>query len=197
MKKSKKDKVFETLNYTLWRDHESYMQTKGLSSAIPMWWKFFESDQWGQVTESTRNIPRPVYNLVEMIIDNKRSNITGTPVAFSFSTSLDEKSTDKVTKFDKFVTKKIDQQELDRQATLDSLVAGTSIYYYYWNEHAIGPKGTQEGSLDAEIIDVLDFAVSNPRLKATQFQNRNGLWFANVKKLKQLERWLKINRFIL
>lgn len=191
MKKSKTDKPFETLNYTLWRDHESYMQTKGFSSAIPMWWKFFEGDQWGQVTENTKNIPRPVYNLVEMIVDNKRSNITGTPVAFSFSTSLDEKSTDKVTKFDKFVCKKIDQQELDRQATLDSLVAGTSIYYYYWNEHAIGAKGTQEGSLDAEIIDVLDFAVSNPRLKATQFQKQKWVMVRKREEVKSVRAMVK------
>jgi hypothetical protein len=191
MKKSKKDDKFETINYTLWRDHESYMQTKGLAAAIPVWWKFFEGDQWGQITENTKNIPRPVYNLVEMIIDNKRSNVTGTPVAFNFATSLDEKSTEKVTKFDKFVTKKIDQQELDRQATLDSLVAGTSVYYYYWNEHAIGPKGTQEGALDAEIIDVLDFAVSNPRLKATQFQKQKWVMVRKREEVKTIRAMVK------
>lgn len=192
MKKSKQtDESLLTLNYTLWRDHESYMQTKGLSSAIPVWWKFFEGDQWGQITDNTRNIPRPVYNLVEMIVDNKRSNITGAPVAFSFSTSLDEKSTDKITKFDKFVSKKIDQAELDRQATLDALVAGTSIYYYYWDEHAIGPKGTQEGSLAGEIIDVLDFAVSNPRLKSTQFQKQKWVMVRKREEVKSVRAAVK------
>jgi hypothetical protein len=193
MKKSKQplDKKFETLNYTLWRDHESYMQTKGLSAAIPLWWKFFEGDQWGQITENTKNIPRPVYNLTEMIVDNKRSNITGAPVAFNFSTSLNEKSTDRISKFDKFITKKIDQQELDRQATLDSLVAGTAIYYYYWNEHAIGPKGTQEGSLDAEVLDVLDFAVSNPRMKPTSFQKQKWVMVRKREEVKTVRAMVK------
>ena len=190
MKKSKSTQPaaekFETLNFTLWRDHESYMQTKGLFSAIPQWWKFFEGDQWGQITENTRNIPRPVYNLIEMIVDNKRSNITGSPVAFSFSTSLDEKSTDKLVKFDKYIMRKVDQAELDRQATLDSLVAGTGIYYYFWNEYALGPKGTQEGALDAEIIDVLDFAVSNPKLKATNFQKQKWVMVRKREEVKSI-----------
>jgi hypothetical protein len=203
MKKSKStqpsSEKFETLNYTLWRDHESYMQTKGLFSAIPLWWKFFEGDQWGQITENTKNIPRPVYNLIEMIVDNKRSNITGSPVAFSFSTSLDEKSTDKLVKFDKYIMKKVDQQELDRQATLDSLIAGTGIYYYFWNEHAIGPKGTQEGSLDAEIIDVLDFAVSNPKLKATNFQKQKWVMVRKREEVKSVRAMVKdesLHRYI-
>jgi hypothetical protein len=79
---SNSEKKQETLNQ-VWTDFENaknYQHSLGLNEKIPKFVKFYEGDQWPEPTKKTKKLPRPTFNIVEMIIDNKVSNVLGSPI---------------------------------------------------------------------------------------------------------------------
>ena len=67
----------------LWKMYErglEYQSRMGLRTSIPKNIDFYEGRQWPQPTESTKNLPRPVINIIKMICRSKRSAILSTPV---------------------------------------------------------------------------------------------------------------------
>ena len=97
------DKTSATSEVTsLWDDYQNglaYQANSGLSKNIPKFVKFYEGDQWAPPTKNTKNLPRPVVNIIKMICRNKKSAILSTPVKITYSA---EDSTVNVDKFNKF-----------------------------------------------------------------------------------------------
>ena len=60
----------------LWRDYENgliFQSESGLAKNLPMFVNFYEGKQWARATENTKNLPRPVVNIVKMICRSKKS----------------------------------------------------------------------------------------------------------------------------
>ena len=70
----------ETSLYKLYRDGLSYQIKIGIRDSIPKNIDFFEGRQWPAPTESTKNLPRPVINIIKLICRSKKSAILSTPV---------------------------------------------------------------------------------------------------------------------
>lgn len=156
------EQILLTDSFEKWRRSEAYKNGKKMLEQIPLNIEFYNGNQHAPATELTQHIPRVTLNIIEMIVDNKKSNILGTPVKLNYIADGNTDATDKFTKFAEYKMKEMGIPELDRKAVTDALVKGTAIYYFYWNEQKIGSMGKVKGSLCCQIIDVLDIAVADP-----------------------------------
>lgn len=160
--KDKYNEDKESIIYEDWRNSESYMEKKGFTVCMPEWVKMYEGDQWGPIKKGTEGLPRPIINFTEMIIENKKSNILGSPANLNFIPDDSDAKVDGLSKFAQYQLKEMGMNVLDRQACLDGLVKGTYVYHLYFDENAIGKRSKYKGAVRCEIIDPLNVRVSNP-----------------------------------
>jgi hypothetical protein len=60
----------------IWERYEGgieYQNSIGLRRLIPEYIRFYEGKQWPEATRNTKNLPRPVINIVKMICRNKNN----------------------------------------------------------------------------------------------------------------------------
>lgn len=151
---------------SLWRDYEygqAYQSTVGLTKNLPTFVRFYEGKQWAKVTEKTKNLPRPVVNVVKMICRNKKSAILSTPVKLVYHSDDRKVDTELFNRFAEYIQKELGQDALDRRAVDDAVKKGTYVFHYFWDAEARGKKGRKEGALRCEIIDALNIFFANPR----------------------------------
>lgn len=149
----------------LWQDYQNaldYQARTGLRNKIPSFVDFYEGRQWPLPTESTKNLPRPVVNIIKMICRSKKGAILSTPVKVlykSFSPYTD------VERFNDFATclfKEIGQDDLDRCGIDDAIKKGSCFFHYYWDSAAVSSVDGEEGSVRCELIDPLNIFFANP-----------------------------------
>lgn len=140
----------------------NYQSSCGLSKNLPKFVKFYEGDQWAAPTRNTKNLPRPVVNIIKMICRNKKSSILATPVKIVFRAEDEMADVEKFNRFAEYIQKEIGQESLDKKAIDDGVKKGSYFYHYYWDSEAKGKNGVQEGGLRCEIIDPLRIFFSNP-----------------------------------
>ena len=160
---------------TLWQDYEhglAYQSSMGLSKKIPKFVKFYEGDQWATPTKNTKNLPRPVINIIKMICRNKKSAILATPVKIIYRAEDEMADVDKFNNFADYIQKEIGQESLDKKAINDGVIKGSYFYHYYWDSEAKGKDGAKEGGLRCEIIDPLNIFFSDP----TQLDEQKQEW---------------------
>ncbi len=160
---NKNDTVREVTQ--LWSDYQnglSYQANCGLSKNLPTFVKFFEGKQWAEPTKNTKNLPRPVVNVIKMICRNKKSAILSAPVRIVYSAEDEMADVEKFNNFASYIQKEIGQEALDKQAIDDGVKKGSYFYHYYWDSEAKGKDGIKEGGLRCEIIDPLNIFFSNP-----------------------------------
>lgn len=150
---------------SLWKMYEegiSYQVKTGLRQNIPKYVDFYEGRQWPEPTEATKNLPRPVINIIKMICRSKKSSILSTPVRISYKSYSNGTDTDKLNSFAQSMLKELDQDGQDRLAIDDGIKKGSYFYHYYWDKSAISQTGHMEGGVRCEIIDPLNIFFSNP-----------------------------------
>lgn len=150
----------------LWRDYQrglDYQQASGLHRKIPEYVRFYEGNQWPAPTENTKNLPRPVVNMVKMICRNKISAILSARVRLVYAATRREVDMEAFNRFSDYIVKEIGQEALDKQAVHDGIVKGTYVYHYYWDAEARGRTGVELGGLRCEVIDPLSIFFANPR----------------------------------
>ncbi|MEG1705074.1 MAG: hypothetical protein RR290_00675 [Clostridia bacterium] len=198
------DKKFESETTKLW---ELYQKGLQFQSNIEMKTKanlavdFAEGRQWPASTEKTKNLPRPVLNIIKLIESNKKSNILSSSIKMVFKPTeikeIDEEvgtdGADKFTKFAGYVSKDLKQQDLDDKAITDAIRKGSYIYHYFWDSEKYGNTSKYSGGLNGEIIDALNVFFSNPNEKDEQKQK----WIMvssreNIESLKKLAEVNKI-----
>lgn len=160
---------------SLWDDYQhglSYQASSGLSKNIPKFVKFYEGDQWAAPTKNTKNLPRPVVNIIKMICRNKKSAMLSIPVKITYSAEDAMVDVDKFNKFAEFIQKEMGMKNLDKKAIDDAVKKGSYFYHYYWDSEAKGKDGTAEGGLRCEIIDVLNIFFADP----TQLDEQKQEW---------------------
>ena len=150
----------------VWEQYENgrtYQQNIRLTDRCNENVNFFEGRQWAEPTEKTKNLPRPVKNIVKKIIRDKVANILSTPVKLIYSSYHDKGGAEKFTRFADFIQKEMKQDELDADGVRDGAVKGSYFFHYYWDYEARGKGGIKEGALRCELIDPLNIFFSNPK----------------------------------
>lgn len=162
-------------------DGVKYQQSMGFTTDFPKFISFKEGDQWAAVTENTKNLPRPVFNITEMFIRNKRAAVTnqGLSLVYTPLEVFDDEETQAraeqgakdFTDFAKIMWENLDQEELNNEFVDDAVTVGTGILHYYWNPNKSGGNQLKwNGDLQGEVLDPLNVFFANPHRKKVQDQ---------------------------
>ena len=153
-----------------WKNCQAYHASIGLSSNLPKYIDFYEGKQWPAATENTKNLPRPVVNIIKMICRNKKSAILSTPVKIIYEAEEEIADIDQFNHFADYIQREMGHEALDKKAIHDGVIKGPYIYHYYWDAEARGKDGLHEGAMRGEIIDALNTGFSNPEERDEQKQ---------------------------
>lgn len=156
--------------WTMYQNARSYQTGLGLTTDIPMAVDFYEGRQWPAKTEATKDIPRPIVNIVKFIVRNKKSSIVGSPVSIVFTSNKKPDLAQKLTEFNKIIEAEMEMDEVRNRKVQDGIVKGTGVVHYYWDSEARGEMGDYEGGVRAEIIDPLNTFFANPQERDEQKQ---------------------------
>ena len=162
-------------------DGVKYQQSMGFTTDFPKFISFKEGDQWAAVTENTKNLPRPVFNITEMFIRSKRAAVTnqGLSLVYTPLEVFDDEETQAraeqgakdFTDFAKIMWENLDQEELNNEFVDDAVTVGTGILHYYWNANKKGGNQLKwNGDLEGEVLDPLNVFFANPHRKKVQDQ---------------------------
>jgi len=174
----------DVMTTRVWDEYKAgleYQSGMGFSVDFPAFEKFKEGEQWPAATKRTRNLPRPVFNVVEMFIRNKRSAIVNQPIAIQYSPaeySADEQTAalaaegaKDMTDYARQLWERCDQEELNSELLDDAATLGTGILHYYFDTSVTG--GTEHpyvGEIRGESIDPLNIFFGNPQCRDVQRQ---------------------------
>ena len=188
----------EELASKIWNEWEqglAYQKKINLKETCEQCVDFFEGRQWPQATERTKNLPRPVINIIKFIINGKKANILSSKISMVYKplvhneeeTQLATQRASEFTDFANQIKKELKQEDLDSLAILDGLKKGTYIYHDFWDKESKSGLAKYNGGLNGQIIDCLSIVFANPRQKDEQKQK----WIIiqsreNVKTLKQV-----------
>lgn len=149
----------------LWEYYQNgraYQQTLGITEQIPKNIDFYEGRQWPKETEATRNMPRPVVNLVKMIVRNKKAGILGSKVRLVFTAGQDAERSERITAFNRYIEKEMNMEELRDHFADDAIKKGNGFMHFFWDAQATGASGEYVGGVRGEIIDPLNIFFANP-----------------------------------
>ena len=170
----------------------SYHREMGFTSNWPVYERFKTGDQWPAPTERTKNLPRPVFNIVQFITDHKKSSILQENVKMTFSPeevpadqdgdnvinpqeqqimNLALEGAEKFSQYSETVWSNVDQDALNEQALDDASSLGSGIWHYYWDDNIEGGIITKyKGDMAGEVLDPSNVFFGNPQCKDVQKQ---------------------------
>lgn len=171
----------EELAKKIWNDWQKgleYQKKLKLKETCEQCVDFLEGRQWAPATERTKNLPRPVINIIEYIVNGKKANILSSKISTVYKPLIygqedGERATEGATSFTNFanhIRKEIKQEDLDNQAVLDGEVKGTGIFHYFWDKEKKTGTARFNGGLNGQIIDCLSIVFANPKQKDEQKQ---------------------------
>lgn len=174
---SKREELAEKI-WNDWQKGLEYQKKLNLKETCEQCVDFYEGRQWPQATERTKNMPRPVFNIVKFIINGKKANILSSKISMIYKPLIYNQeeadiATQGATSFTNFanhIKKEIKQEDLDNQAILDGLKKGTYIYHYFWDTEKKTGMAKFDGGLNGQIIDCLSVVFANPKQKDEQKQ---------------------------
>ena len=134
----------------------------GLRDKIPLCVDFYEGKQWPMPTENTKNLPRPVVNIVKMICRSKKGAILSTPVKIQYKSYSHNTDVERFNSFARSVMKELGQDDLDRLGIDDAIKKGSCFFHYFWDKDAFSSESGEFGALACEIIDPLNIFFSSP-----------------------------------
>ena len=171
----------QELAQKIWSDWQTgleYQKKLNLKETCEQCVDFFEGRQWPTATERTKNMPRPVINIIKFIVNGKKANILSSKISMIYKPLIynqeeGETATEgasSFTNFAKHINKEIKQEDLDNQAIADGLKKGTYIYHYFWDREKKTGMAKFDGGLNGQIIDCLSIVFANPKQKDEQKQ---------------------------
>lgn len=161
-----------------WQNGLEYQKKLRLKETCEQCVDFFEGRQWPQATERTKNMPRPVINIIKFIVNGKKANILSSKISVIYKplvynaedNTMATQVASSFTNFAKHINKEIKQEDLDNQAIADGLKKGTYIYHYFWDTEKKTGMAKFAGGLNGQIIDCLSIVFANPKQKDEQKQ---------------------------
>lgn len=169
----------EPLKVSKWYEEaKDYMKQQGYFNKWSECDRFKSGNQWPAPTEKTKNLPRPVINVIRYIENHKVSQILNEPVKMVFSPDeLNEE--DKVSivganvfsQYSATEWENVKQDALNEKALDKASNIGTAIWHYFMdNEKTGGRKLKWIGNLAGETLDSINCFVGNPQQQDTQKQ---------------------------
>lgn len=169
----------------IWEQYKqglSYQQSQGYTKNWPMYERFRAGDQWPAMTDKTRNLPRPVFNIIEQVELHKISSVMAEQIKIIYKTqdATDNEQmaeaqnvlADNATKFAEKVWEDIKQDQLNEEMLEDASNRGTGILHYYFDTSKMGGvEGSQYiGEIAGEAIDPINIFFGNPNSSNLQKQ---------------------------
>lgn len=166
----------------LFQDGVKYQQSMGFVTDFPEFVRFKEGDQWPQPKPETRNLPRPVFNIVDWFIRAKRASVVNQPITISYSPgevgsdeqskTLAQQGAEDFTEYGRQLWKRTHQDALNVELVDDAATLGTGILHYYNDMSVKGGALTAPwiGEIRGETIDPLNFFVAEPQVRDVQTQ---------------------------
>ncbi len=160
-RKSRQERASET-----WKEYEEgvrFQKSINLNTVISTNIDFYEGRQWGkQITNKTKDLPRPVTNFVRMIVNNKMSAMNNKPCRITYEAdSMDRDSVD-FTSFSDYQLKEMGADAVNRKAVYNGAVKGTYIFHVYWDAEAKGKRGKIVGAVREESLDPRNVIFCDP-----------------------------------
>lgn len=163
--------------YQEWLNDIDYKTAMGFIKSWQEFTKFKEGKQWPPPTEETKYMPRPVINICDQTIENKRSNILSQNLKLQFSLKEQNEGGDEIASdFTDMAHKAwydMDQDTLTEEAVDDVLTLGAGCLHYFWDNTIKG--GTINpwiGRMDGEVIDPMDVTLGNNQLRPYETQKQ-------------------------
>ncbi|MFD1776657.1 portal protein [Paenibacillus rhizophilus] len=175
-----KEETLDKLAGEMERQHKdglSYKRKMGFLDKWPEYERFKAGDQWPPVTNRTKALPRPVFNLIKMIETHKVANVMSEQINMMFSNEeMDETDPqsdvgDLFSRYASATWERIKQDELNEEGLDVAANTGTAIWHYYFDMSIKG--GTQYpfiGEMVGEIIDPMNIFFGNPQQRNVQRQ---------------------------
>lgn len=141
---------------------------------------FVEGKQWPPPTEKTKYMPRPVINICDQTVENKRSNILSQELKMRFrpkemidDSEDDNKIAQDFTDMAENTWEDLNQARLNEEMTNDAIIVGSGIIHYYYDaNYTAGVQLPHVGRICGEIIDPMDIVLGNNQLKAYELQKQ-------------------------
>lgn len=171
----------EELAQKIWNDWQKgleYQKKLHLKEMCETCVDFYEGRQWPTATERTKNMPRPVENIIEYIVNGKKANILSSKISVVYKPLIYNQEEGKLatqgassfTNFANHIRKEIKQEDLDNTAILDGLIKGPYIFHYFWDKEKKTGTAMFDGGLNGQVIDCLSIVFANPKQKDEQKQ---------------------------
>lgn len=177
---------------SVWEEYQrglNYQSKMGFSTNWPENIRLKEGNMWPPATEKTKYMPRPVFNQLDFIVENKMSNILGQSLKMIFSPEelpqLDNpeeaaaeieklnNAADDMSDMAQNTWNDIDQDSLNEECVDDVLTIGTGALHYYFDNSLSGGVFTKYvGKLQGDVIDPMDLFLGNPQLRPSQVQKQ-------------------------
>ena len=170
MEESKKNQSMNALLHD--RFWAQYQSKTDLVGSIKEDDDFYNGRQWGEY-DPADGFPRVTVNIIKKGVDLIASKVNGTPLYLSYSAfgkNGEGKDCTRLTQFDEFVLKDLEDTTFGWQSCVNADVRGTEITYVRWDADDETIKGLYKGGLAYEHIDPRCFAVANPQLPSIQKQ---------------------------
>lgn len=164
---------------TEYQDGLAYKRRMGFLTKWPEYERFKAGDQWPVPTKRTKNLPRPVFNIIELIEGHKVASVMNEQIKMVFSTLEDDvpeydDAADVFTRYSETTWELVKQNELNEEALEDASNRGTCIWHYYWDNSIEGGNTVKyRGEMCGEIIDAINFFPGNPQQRRVQKQPYN------------------------
>lgn len=158
-----------------------YKTAQGFINKWPELTNFIEGKQWPAATPETKYMPRPVINIMDQTVENKRSNILSQQLKMQFRLrEIPEDENDELNEVAQDFTDmaentwyNLDQDTLTEEMVNDAISVGNGIlFYYYDNDYVGGTKKKFRGVVKGELIDPMDIVYANNKLKPYETQKQ-------------------------
>ncbi|WP_342440013.1 hypothetical protein NSS79_15405 [Paenibacillus sp. FSL L8-0436] len=181
----------ETQIQKQYKEGVNYLRRMGFLDAWPMYERFKAGDQWPPVTERTKMLPRPVFNIMEYIQNHKVSSVMNENVKMLFSPQefladtdlqqmdpqlaqqamLAQEAGEKFTRYSDTTWELIEQDEINEEVLESGSNCGTGIAHYYWDTSSKGGiKRPWIGDMAGEMLDPINVFFGNPQQRKVQRQ---------------------------
>lgn len=156
----------------------SYFRRMGFIDKWPLYERFKAGDQWPAPTQRTKGLPRPVFNVIDMVESHKVASVMSEQINMVFSADeIDETNQTDVDVGDLFsrysatTWERIKQDELNEEALDIGANTGTTVWHYYWDDDVIGGKKILfNGEMEGEVLDPINVFFGNPQQRKVQKQ---------------------------
>lgn len=156
----------------------SYLRRMDFIEKWPQYERFKAGDQWPAPTQRTKGLPRPVFNVIDMVESHKVASVMSEQINMIFS--ADEMDEDNPTDVDvgnlfsrnsAATWERIKQDELNEEALDIAANTGTTIWHYFWdNSVKGGNKHPYIGEMEGEVLDPINVFFGNPQQRNVQKQ---------------------------